>query len=152
LVADISRFFCKIENLLNSSEEERKAILSEVRTNYKNYIVKPQREGGGNNYYNEDILKLLPQDDNEEISTMLKNAVIMERVNPPEHDSLILHESTLKQVKCVTEYSIFGVLLSDDKAIHTNEEIGFLLRTKESRVQEGGIVSGYSAADLPYLI
>jgi hypothetical protein len=141
-----------MENLFNSSEEQRKEILKELKDNYKNYIVKPLREGGGNNYYNEDILKILPQSEDEQPSNMLMNAIIMERVNPPEHDCLVLHDNTLKSLKCVTEYSIFGVLLSDDKVIHTNNQIGYFLRTKESTIQEGGLVSGFSAADLPYLI
>jgi hypothetical protein len=137
--------------LFNSSEEKRKEILSDLRNNYKDYIVKPQREGGGNNYYNEEILKLLPEGD-EQPSNMLMNAVIMERVNPPEQKCHVLHENSLKEMTCVTEYSIFGVLLSDEKEINTNRGIGYFLRTKESSVQEGGLVSGFSAANLPYLI
>jgi hypothetical protein len=83
---------------------------------------------------------------------MLLNAIIMERVNPPEYDTHVLHDNNLTVKKCVTEYSIFGVLLSDEKTIHLNKQVGYFLRTKESTVQEGGLVSGFSAADLPYLV
>jgi hypothetical protein len=76
----------------------------------------------------------------------------MERINPPEYDTYILHNSEVKFRKCVSELGIYGAILSDEKGIHLNKSFGFLLRTKESTVQEGGVVTGYSAIDLPKLI
>jgi hypothetical protein len=129
-----------------------KETLKNLREKYNNYIVKPQRGGEGNNFYNEDILKILPQGDEQPSNMLMNNAIIMERIQPPEQESFILYENILNMKKCVTEYSIFGVLLSDEKVIHCNQQIGYFLRTKESGVQEGGLVSGFSATNLPYLI
>ena len=76
----------------------------------------------------------------------------MERINPPEYDTYILHNNELKFKKCVSELGIYGAILSDEKTTHLNKSFGFLLRTKESSVQEGGVVTGYSAIDIPELI
>jgi hypothetical protein len=133
------------------NEDEQKEIINKLRTNYLDYIVKPQKEGGGNNYYNEQILPLLPQEGHQAEGILL-NTIIMERINPPEYDTYILHNNELKFKKCISELGIYGAILSDDKTIHLNKSFGFLLRTKESNVQEGGVVTGYSAIDLPKLI
>jgi glutathione synthase len=147
----MSRFFCKIYSFIDLNEDDQKEIIKKLRTNYKDYIVKPQKEGGGNNYYNEQILPLLPKE-GKPVEGILKNTIIMERINPPEYDSYILHNNELKYKKCVSELGIYGAILSDENTFHLNRSFGFLLRTKESNVQEGGVVSGYSAIDLPKLI
>ena len=133
------------------TEDEQKDIINKLRTDYKDYIVKPQKEGGGNNYYNEQILDLLPEE-GKPANDILRNSIIMERINPPENDAYIIHNNELKFKKCVSELGIYGAILSDDKTIHMNKSFGFLLRTKESNVQEGGVVTGYSALDIPKLI
>jgi hypothetical protein len=53
---------------------------------------------------------------------------------------------------CVSEISVYGIIISDDKNIYINKSVGFLLRTKEITQQEGGIMSGSAAIDMPYLI
>ena len=149
---DIRRFFAKIFNANEMTEEERLQIYKEIRENTHKYIVKPQKEGGGNNYYNEEILKLLPQEGSGEITQELKNSIIMERINPPETETLILHENKLKIVNTISEISVYGIILAYSCRSIINQSVGFLVRTKDVNNQEGGVIAGASAIDLPYLV
>lgn len=40
-------------------EESDDGIIELIKANPHNYVLKPQREGGGNNYYDNDILEIL---------------------------------------------------------------------------------------------
>ena len=150
---DIRRFFVKIFYVNDMTEEEKKTVFKEIREDIGKYIIKPQKEGGGNNYYNEDILKILPSEgDESNISEVLKHSMIMERINPPEYDTLVLFNNTLVKQNCVSEISVYGIILSDDEKVILNESVGFLLRTKEKSNQEGGVLVGFSSIDLPYFV
>lgn len=152
IAKDISRFFKKIYFLKDMSDEEKSKLLEDIRENVNNYVVKPQKEGGGNNYFGDDILKLLPPDnDLTQLHHELQSSIIMERINPPQHEGLVLRENKLSSVKCVSEFSVFGAIISDDKSILLNKSFGFLVRTKAENVNEGGVATGFSAIDLPYL-
>ncbi len=138
------------------SQEEIKELLIILSRSPEKYVVKPQKEGGGHNYYDKEILDLLPKNfDNleEELNPILRNSIVMERIFPPEIESKIIFENKLKKVKCVSEFSIYGIILSNAENNHfINKSSGFLVRTKETGCNEGGVAAGYSAIDLPYLV
>lgn len=131
---------------------ERAILYKEITDNPDNFVVKPQKEGGGYNYYGKDILNFLPKDFMEgEPAQTLKESIIMERIFPPHFDSYIIHENKLKVAECVSEFSIYGIILSNADNIYLiNKPSGFLVRTKEVNCNEGGVAAGYSAIDLPY--
>ena len=54
--------------------------------------------------------------------------------------------------KCVNEIGIYGIILSDDTQVHMNKTAGYLVRTKNVGSNEGGVVMGFSAIDVPYLV
>lgn len=104
------------------------------------------KEGGGNNYYNNDILKIIDTD-------LINTSIIMERINPFEYETMILENGRIIKKNCVSEIGIYGIILSyDDTHIIMNKQVGFLLRTKDATSQEGGILAASAAIDLPYLI
>ena len=125
-----------------------------MQGNPEKYIVKPQKEGGGHNYYDKEMLDLLPKDlESEELNEILYESIIMEKINPPNFESFIIHENKLKVRECVSEISVYGIILSTAENIYTiNKNAGYLIRTKEVESNEGGVAAGYSAIDLPYLI
>jgi hypothetical protein len=152
---DISRFFTKIYYVKEMTNEEKTSIFKEIRTDPNKYIVKPQKEGGGNNYYNEQILTLLPGEEAgvENLNPELTSSLIMQRINPPESETYVLHENKLKKINGISEVSTYGIILSTaDKKIILNQNAGYLVRTKDKNIQEGGIVAGFSAVDLPFLV
>ena len=103
------------------------------------------KEGGGNNFYNNDILKIIDTD-------QINMSIIMERINPPEQETWILQNGKITKRQCVSEISVYGIILSDDSHILINKQVGFLIRTKDASVQEGGVISASSSIDLPYLV
>jgi glutathione synthase len=151
IINDLLRFFTKIYFAQDMDEPSRKNLFTEVLKDVKKFIIKPQKEGGGNNFYNEDILQLIPNAD-VEMNETLKTSIIMERVFPPEIETTILFENKPKVSTCVSEASVYGIILSDDRTIHINKSVGFLLRTKEATSEEGGVIVGASAIDIPCLV
>ena len=81
-----------------------------VLANPENYVLKPQREGGGNNIYGKDIVPFLSnlKDKNE------RNAyILMDRINPPTTTNYVVRpgKSGAEMVNCVSELGIFGYLI-----------------------------------------
>lgn len=79
-------------------------------TNPTRFVLKPQREGGGNNVYGEDVKTVLKEikDSNERSAYIL-----MEMINPPlQHNYMIrpnLPEPLYTEV--ISELGIFGVII-----------------------------------------
>ena len=69
-----------------------------------------------------------------------------------EHTAILISNGRYTQTTCVSELGIFGSILIDS---HGNtvwsEEIGNTLRTKSNKVNEGGVATGASCIDAPYL-
>lgn len=131
---------------------DQASLYKSITDNPENFVLKPQKEGGGYNYYGKDILEFIPKDFMEgERHQILKESIIMERIFPPHFESFIIHENKLKVAECVSEFSIYGIILSNGENVYLiNKPSGFLVRTKEVNCNEGGVAAGYSAIDLPY--
>ncbi|XP_071151426.1 glutathione synthetase-like isoform X1 [Mytilus edulis] len=116
----------------------------------RKFVVKPQREGGGNNLYDEQIPDFLKENrDSDERSAY----IIMERIFPfVQKNYLIKKGEELLLRNVVNEIGIYGVLLGSETDILENKEIGHLVRTKSEDSNEGGVVVGFSVIDTPYLI
>jgi len=119
-------------------------------TNPARYVLKPQREGGGNNVYGEDIKPFLESiKDSDE-----RNAwILMDRIEPPvSRNYMVRPGQPVQLVKVISELGIFGWLLGDKDSIITNKTAGHMLRTKLSHVNEGGVAAGLGALDSVYLV
>eukprot|EP00058_Branchiostoma_floridae_P025873 XP_002611363.1 hypothetical protein BRAFLDRAFT_210956 [Branchiostoma floridae] len=119
-------------------------------TNPQDYVMKPQREGGGNNIFGEDIRTLLNKLGDSEERTAY---VVMDRIHPAVVPNY--HIKAGQETKLLTsffELGIFGVFMADgDRLIH-NKQTGHYMRTKDSSATEEGIDSGISVMDSPYLV
>ncbi len=109
------------------------------------YVLKPQREGGGNNYYKSKIpehLATVPEE-------RWKSYILMELITPPPVSNMILRNGSLEQGGVVCELGIYGTCIWDQRtgAILHNEEAGYLLRTKGDQSDEGGVAAGYGCMD-----
>lgn len=115
------------------------------------FVLKPQREGGGNNIYGNDISKaLLSMKDNRERTAW----IIMERIRPPISKGYMVRPGEPippKLINMVSELGIFGVVIGDKKNVIVNRQVGHMLRTKVSTANEGGVATGFGALDSPYL-
>ncbi|KAJ5689122.1 hypothetical protein N7462_003514 [Penicillium macrosclerotiorum] len=111
-----------------------------------NHVLKPQREGGGNNIYKAEIpgfLRSIPEAD-------WKGWVLMELINPtPNAENVALrNDGEVLRGNVISELGIYGTILWDNtgKILH-NDQGGWLLRTKGKEVNEGGVAAGFSSLD-----
>lgn len=68
------------------------------------YVLKPQREGGGNNVYGEDIKPALEGMNQKE----LKGWILMERILPPKQTNIIIRQDENIVTDVISELGIFG--------------------------------------------
>ena len=73
------------------------------------FVVKPQREGGGNNVYGEDIVPFLKSIEN---SSERDAYIMMDRIHPPTTENYMVRpHSPTKRVKVISELGIFGYII-----------------------------------------
>lgn len=111
----------------------------------KAYVLKPQREGGGNNIYRgaiPDFLKSIPEEH-------WASYILMELITPPPVSNIILRNGQLEQGGVICELGIYGTCLWDQKTgeVKHNEQSGYLLRTKGDQSEEGGVAAGFGCMD-----
>ena len=78
--------------------------------NPERYVLKPQREGGGNNVYGQDIADFLKSLNNEQE----RNAyILMDRISPPVTTNYLVRPGLTEPqlVKVVSELGIFGYII-----------------------------------------
>lgn len=148
----------------------------------KEYVLKPQREGGGNNIYREDIvgaLKDLEKQDAEQGKIQGSDGsdrnikrreayILMKMIEPPtnvgnylvRYDAAKSSSGSAPQAvlapHVISELGAFGSILFEAEQQSTRvifeQSGGHLLRTKASESNEGGVAAGFSVIDSPVLI
>jgi len=115
-------FYCTIAKMHFQSEEGKKGVKAAL-DNPMGYVLKPQREGGGNNVYGEDIPKILRQI----LQSTEKDAfILMDRIRPCKVPGYILRaggEKTPTLGEVIGELGIFGYILGDADNICVNEQV-----------------------------
>ena len=148
----------------DANEEDMKAVEDVLFNGAKGqYVLKPQREGGGYNYYGDNLENKLKENctitvDDEgnnhvTLSPDLSEFILMERLFPPQQRAILLRNGQVEGTgMSISELGCFGAIVSsgDGEVVH-NEYAGFLLRTKFSGVDEGGVASGFATLSSPYL-
>lgn len=125
-------------------------IINRAIKDPRKFVVKPQREGGGNNIYDDQIPNFLQENkDSDERSAY----IIMDRIFPYiQKNYLVKRGEELLLRNVVNEIGIYGVFVGTQTDVIMNEEVGHLVRTKNEDANEGGIVVGFSVLDTPYLV
>jgi len=119
-------------------------------SNPSNFVLKPQREGGGNNIYGDDIKPFL---ENIRDSDERNAYILMDRIQPPLTTNYMVRPGKEPMmVDVISELGIFGYVIGDKERILTNKQVGHMLRTKLSYVNEGGVAAGLGALDSVYLV
>jgi glutathione synthase len=146
----VAEDYCAIRDVLFSEDGKQR------------YVLKPQREGGGYNFYNDNLLQKLQQyvtfvhdgaNDAIELSKELGEYILMQRLFPPSQIAILLRGGKVEGIgQTISELGCYGTIVADatGNIVH-NEYAGFLLRTKFSNVDEGGVASGFATLSSPYL-
>lgn len=114
------------------------------------YVMKPQREGGGNNIYGNDVSEALlriQKGGTEEDAAY----ILMQRIFPTVNPALLVREGISHKDHAVSELGIYGAYLRNKDKIIMNEQSGYLMRTKVSSSNEGGVAAGFAVLDSLYL-
>ena len=121
-------------------EVEGRTAREFLAANAEQYVLKPQREGGGNNVYGaeiRDFLTSLPTNED-------RAWIAMKRIEAETTESLLVVQEQAQYHQCISELGIFGLLRAQSGDLRINMPVGHLVRTKASNVNEGGVVAGYA--------
>lgn len=112
------------------------------------FVLKPQREGGGNNIYGAEICKTLQKAKGSERTAY----ILMDKIRPtPSHNYLLRRDAPLTISHCLSELGVFGAYVRQGTEMVMNERVGHLLRTKSSVHADGGVAAGVAVLDNPFL-
>ncbi|KAG5087133.1 hypothetical protein JHK82_054530 [Glycine max] len=130
---------------LEDSDIVKKAI-----ENPELFVMKPQREGGGNNIYGDELretlLKLQEAGSQEDAAYIL-----MQRIFPATSPAILVRDGNWDTGHVISEAGIFGTYLRNKDKIIINNESGYMVRTKISSSYEGGVLPGFGVVDTVYL-
>ncbi len=104
------------------------------------YVLKPQREGGGNNLYDQEMVTEI----NKMTEEQQKAYVLMERIFTPGESSVLVVDRVAEETETVSEVGRYGACFHDGESFRFNKDIGYLVRTKSSDQNEGGVCAGYA--------
>eukprot|EP00581_Thalassiosira_minuscula_P016644 CAMPEP_0183725300 /NCGR_PEP_ID=MMETSP0737-20130205/20130_1 /TAXON_ID=385413 /ORGANISM="Thalassiosira miniscula, Strain CCMP1093" /LENGTH=568 /DNA_ID=CAMNT_0025956233 /DNA_START=168 /DNA_END=1874 /DNA_ORIENTATION=+ len=170
VAANIRTAFAGLYSLgADANEQDLRAVKEVLFTEggQGRYVLKPQREGGGYNYYGKDLAEKLGENctitrsdgDNEnsdvKLSPSLSEFILMERLFPPQQRAILLRNGKVEGTgMTISELGCFGTIVAsggDTGEVILNEYAGFLLRTKFSGVDEGGVASGFATLSSPFI-
>ncbi|QRW19927.1 glutathione synthase, ATP-binding domain protein [Rhizoctonia solani] len=136
-----------ISNTVNPLPSAGHSGITRASELYSQLVLKPQREGGGNNVYHDSIPPFL-----KSLEANLEEArawIAMRLIQPPKSGSenYLVGAGTSKALKkdTVSELGIFGwSLFGGPGTIVDEKTVGWLVRTKGRESDEGGVAVGYS--------
>lgn len=144
LVKDIRSTFASMFTFDDSETLEKNIDL--LRQNSHGYVLKPNREGGGNNKYDNQILDVIENEKDH-----LNYYIAMEKIIPPKCKTCLIKPNGkhVLHVECINEIGIYGTMVTnvDTNEEYVNEVTGYLVRTKTTDTNEGGVATGYSVLD-----
>lgn len=118
------------------------------------FVLKPQREGGGHNYFGKEVAVKL----NEiKASKERESYILMELIRAPKIPNHILMPNktmalnNFKPLDIVFEFGVFGAIIGDETRIVHCREAGHNFRSKVFGINEGGVMAGFGALDSPFL-
>lgn len=115
----------------------------------QHFVLKPQREGGGNNVYGEEVATTL-----RTLTAQERHAyIVMDLIRPPTATSTLMSmDEAPLVIESTSELGYFGTYIGDADSEVLNEAPGYLLRTKNMASREMGIAVGLGYIDSPLLI
>ncbi|KDP23557.1 hypothetical protein JCGZ_23390 [Jatropha curcas] len=114
------------------------------------FVMKPQREGGGNNIYGDDVkenLLRLQREGSEEDAAY----ILMQRIFPAVSPALLVRNGICHKDHAISELGIYSAYLRNKDKVIINDKSGYLVRTKVASSNEGGVAAGFAVLDSVYL-
>jgi len=110
------------------------------------FVLKPQREGGGNNIYGHDLRDMLIKLQKEQ-GESLAAYILMQRIFPKASLTPLVRGGDCFEDLTISELGIYGAYLRNKDKVILNNQSGYLMRTKVSSSNEGGVAAGFAVLD-----
>ncbi|KAA3473445.1 glutathione synthetase, chloroplastic [Gossypium australe] len=153
-IAKLRKCFAGLWSLVDS-EITKKAIEKPEL-----FVMKPQREGGvenrvfgptsGNNIYGDDVketLLRLQKEGSEEDAAY----ILMQRIFPAASPTFLIRDGICHKDHAISELGVYSAYLRNKESVIMNDQCGYLMRTKVSSSNEGGVAAGFAVLDSIYL-
>ncbi|MBC8260027.1 MAG: glutathione synthase [SAR324 cluster bacterium] len=143
---EVSKRLLKTFAKMHSLDENIKTPAGEMQVsewvsmNPEKYVLKPQREGGGNNYFESEIPVILQKIRQDEQDAY----ILMEKIEAEIHSATLVVNGHAETLSCVSEVGRYGICFAENGKLKSNEDIGYLVRTKSENVNEGGVCTGFA--------
>ncbi|TIA65621.1 glutathione synthetase large chain [Aureobasidium pullulans] len=152
---EVFKTFAPIYPLDKSEAGQEACKLAQNSETATRYVLKPQREGGGNNVYRKAIPKFLE----ETPESHWPAYILMEMIEPPALTNTIFRNGEVQKGGVIGELGVYGVCLWKTKSgedgvqeMLENKQAGYLLRTKGDQSEEGGVAAGFGSVDSVCLV
>ncbi|XP_065853597.1 glutathione synthetase, chloroplastic [Euphorbia lathyris] len=143
-IAKVQKFFAGLWSLDEHEIVKRAIERPEI------FVMKPQREGGGNNIYGDDVresLLRLQKEKTEEDAAY----ILMQRIFPAASSTYLVRNGICHKDHAISELGVYSAYLRNDDKVIVNDQCGYLMRTKVSSSNEGGVAAGFAVLDSIYL-
>eukprot|EP01017_Pseudomicrothorax_dubius_P010103 TRINITY_DN13568_c0_g1_i3.p1 TRINITY_DN13568_c0_g1~~TRINITY_DN13568_c0_g1_i3.p1 ORF type:complete len:483 (+),score=72.70 TRINITY_DN13568_c0_g1_i3:89-1450(+) len=135
-----------------NSMEDAMSIRNMVTAHPGNYVLKPQKEGGGNNIFEEGIVKTIDKALKAKDISSLKQYILMKRMRSTPKLTAGLRNGKFVLFKGIAEVSFFSAFMSNDGKPPLQIDGGYLVRTKRYDAPEGGFSIGEAFSDSIVLV
>mmetsp|Transcript_42857 Transcript_42857/g.89523 ORF Transcript_42857/g.89523 Transcript_42857/m.89523 type:complete len:347 (+) Transcript_42857:344-1384(+) len=127
-------------------ERDAAAAMSAARSSPDGFVMKPQREGGGNNLFGQDLAKAL-----SDMSRSQRSAyILMQRIFPRASPALLVRNGEIHRGEAVSELGVYSTFLRTHSGrVVLDQVAGHLVRTKLLGVNEGGVAAGFAMLNSP---
>lgn len=98
-------------SLDNPSDPTTSAVIQDAIQNPDRYVLKPQREGGGNNLYGQELVQQLQQGLAANGGEGLAAYILMQRIVPPPQRSVFVRNGQWQEDESLSELGIYGTFL-----------------------------------------
>lgn len=140
-------FFAGQWALEDLSEPDTAAVVADAVANPERYVLKPQREGGGNNFYGAELRQRLQQGGGG-----LAAYILMQRIQPPVQPAIMVRGGKAVQADTLSELGVYSTYVRRGDRVLLSAEAGHLVRTKSADSNEGGVAAGFAVLDSPMLV
>lgn len=137
--------FTKLDAIFRSNDGSEALGREVALAHPEDWVLKPHREGGGNNFFGTDIVNEIQKMSPEKSDAY----ILMENIRQPVFDSVRMVDGEAISCRCFTELGFFGTAYFENAEGEPafNESKGYLLRTKDESMNEGLVLGGFSFLD-----
>ena len=143
----LRRFFAGQWGLEDLADPSTAAVVADAIARPDQYVLKPQREGGGNNFYGEALAARLRQG-----GPGLAAYILMQRIQPPAQRAIMVRRGAAVEADTLSELGVYSTWVRRGSTVLLSAEAGHLVRTKAASSDEGGVAAGYAVLDSPLLV